>query len=73
MIHARIVESIPEENRGAITRALMGLVEAPAIPSRMQGARMPPIGKRVRELPRGNLRATMQQLAGIVPGMGKPK
>lgn len=70
MIHAYVVESIPAENRGAITRALMGSEPTPAVPTAMRGARMPPIGVRVRELPKGNLSATLQQLRGVIPGMG---
>lgn len=71
MIHATIIDTIPEDARGDITHALMGTTAPPAVPAKLQGARMPPVGVPVRQLPKGNLAQTMRELGAALPG-GKP-
>lgn len=68
MIHATIIDNVPEESRGEITHALMGTTPNPVAPARLEGARMPPVGVPVRKLPRGNLAGSMAALRGRLPG-----
>lgn len=67
MIHATIIDTIPEDSRGEITHALMGTTPAPQLPAAMVGARLPPVGVPVRTLPKGNLRQSMGELTAALP------
>jgi hypothetical protein len=68
VIHANIIDGIAEEDRGEITRALMGLEPAPPVPPKLQGARLPPIGVPVRTLKGAPLGDAMRSLTGAIPG-----
>lgn len=69
MIHANIIEGVPDEKRDEITRALMGL-ETPAVPAKLAGARMPPIGVPVRKLSGVAPNVAIAALKQAMPGGG---
>lgn len=72
MIHASIIDGIPEESRGELTHALMGTTAPPVVPKRLEGARMPPVGVPVRTLPGMPVGEAIKQITGVMPrGAGR--